>query len=151
MDSKFSNEIVRFIKNHEGLRLTSYVCPGGKLTIGYGHTGPEVRGGLTITRAEAEELLHQDMKSRALEIQRMVRVPLKQHQMEALLSLVFNIGVGAFKGSSLLRLLNLGQYQTVPHQIKRWDRATVNGKLTRLPGLTKRRAAEVDFWNGEYV
>ena len=74
-------------------------------------------------------------------------VPLNANQNSALVSLIYNIGPSAFSKSTLLKKLNEGKYDEVPYQMKRWNKATVNGELTELEGLTRRRQAEVDLFN----
>lgn len=132
---------IELIKRFEGLRLTSYKCPAGIWTIGYGHTG-NVRAGIQITVARAEELLKQDLAEAGRQVERLVQVPLTDNQFAALVSFCFNVGAGALERSTLLRMLNDGDYDSVPSQLKRWTRG--GGKV--LPGLVKRRDAEADLW-----
>jgi hypothetical protein len=73
-------------------------------------------------------------------------VPLSQHQYDALVSFVFNLGAGNFRSSTLLKKLNKGLYEEIPAQILRWNKARVDGKLTELRGLTRRRTAEAALW-----
>lgn len=129
------------IRAAEGLRLKAYRCPAGFLTIGYGHTVTTYQG-QTITEAEAERLLDSDLKRYEGAIASLVRVPLTSNQFSALVCLSFNIGIAAFTGSSLRKLLNRGWYDQVPAQIKRWNKA--HGRV--LSGLTQRRAAEAELW-----
>lgn len=130
------------IKEYEGLRLTTYRCPGGVWTIGYGHTRT-VRPNMIITPAQAEGFLREDMYSVEKYVNDLVDVPLSDNQFAALVGFVFNVGVGNFKRSSLLRLLNRGWYEQVPAQLTRWNR--VKGEV--LGGLARRRAAESRLWN----
>lgn len=129
------------IKRFEGCKLTAYPDPatgGDPWTIGVGHTGPEVRPGMTISQAIADAYLVKDAEHAADAVRRLVTVPLKQQQFDALVSLVFNIGSGAFGKSTLLRKLNSGDYLDASLEILRWDKAA--NKV--MPGLTRRRAAE---------
>lgn len=130
------------VKDYEGLRLKPYLCPAGHWTIGYGHTRT-VRHGMSITPDEAEQLLRDDLQLAARVVQRLIQVPLNDNQFAALTSFVFNVGVGNFERSTLLRLLNRGWYEQVPAQLTRWNRA--NGEV--LGGLARRRAAEARLWN----
>ena len=101
------------IKRHEGLRMHAYPDPasgGEPWTIGYGHTAG-VRAGQTITQAEAEAFLLADLAWVERTIDECVTSPLTQGQYDALCSLIFNIGAGAFKGSTLLRELNARDYE----------------------------------------
>lgn len=129
---------IELIKGHESCRLTAYLCPAGKLTIGYGHTGTDVHPGLTITQAQADQLLANDLALFERTINQAISVPLNQNQFDALVSFCFNIGAGGFRGSTLRVLLNEGNYRGAADQLLRWDKAA--GKT--LPGLTRRRAAE---------
>ncbi len=129
------------IRKFEGLRLKAYVCPAGKLTIGYGHT-KGVKQGQRITEAEADDLLLQDVQQFADGVKKAVTVPINENQFGALVSFAFNIGLSAFRKSSLLKKLNAGQYGKVPTEMLRWNKA---GGVV-LPGLTARRAAEGYLW-----
>lgn len=131
-----------FIKEEEGLVLTSYQDTGGVWTIGYGHTGADAYPGRVITEQEAKDILVKDVSWAAADINRLVKVPLTQNQYNALVSFDFNIGTGQFTTSTLLRRLNLGKYEDVPAQLMRWLYDN-QGK----PVLTNRRKAEVALWN----
>lgn len=130
------------IRQFEGDKLTAYICPAGVLTIGVGHTGPDVKRGMTITQAQSDALLVADLAKFEAAVARLVKVPVTQNQFDALVSFAFNLGGGALGGSTLLKLLNGGRYAEAAAQFSKWDKATVNGKKVALPGLTKRRAAE---------
>lgn len=131
------------IKEFEGLRLTSYRCPAGVWTVGYGSTGPHVVPGMTITEEEAETLLTDDLRRFEEGVEQLVEVPLNDNQFAALVSFAFNLGLGALSGSTLLRLLNEGDYASVPAQLARWNKA--GGKV--LAGLSRRREAEGELWS----
>ena len=126
------------IRQFEGEELKAYRCSAGVLTIGVGHTGADVKPGMTITKAQSDALLAADLARFEKAIADAVKVPLTQNQFDACVSLAFNIGVAAFKSSTLLRLLNAGDYQGATAQFARWNKA--GGKA--LTGLQKRRAAE---------
>lgn len=133
------------IKQYEGLRLFAYPDPatgGDPWTIGYGHTGKEVKKGLYITQAKADEYLEKDIKKFAEVIERYVKVSLSDNQFSALVSYVYNVGPQNFIASTLLRLLNQGDYNGAADQFIRWNKA--NGKV--LEGLTKRREAEAKLF-----
>ena len=130
------------IKKCEDLRLKAYLDSAGAPTIGYGHTGPDVRLGMTITEEEAERLLLMDVASAERAVTRQVRVTLTENQFSALVSFVFNVGSRALTASTLLRKLNKGKYLEAADEFLKWNKATVRGKLTVLPGLTSRRAME---------
>lgn len=150
-----SQQGVELIKRFEGLHkvqpdgmVTSYRCPAGKWTIGYGSV-KGVRSGMKITKQEAEELLIKDIKDHEAYVKQYVQVPLTQGQYDALVSFVFNLGGGNFRSSTLLKKLNKGLYDEVPEQFMRWNKARVDGKLTALKGLTRRRAAEAAIFSAD--
>jgi lysozyme len=145
-----------FIGHFEGFSARLYNDPAGHCTIGFGHLvhrgpingtePPEFKRG--ITRERGLEILRQDAKSAADAIARLVRTPLNTHQRDALISFTFNLGAGALETSTLLRLLNGGDYTSVPEQLNRWTKA--GGR--QLPGLVARRKAEgALFSRGTYV
>jgi lysozyme len=141
---KSSDKGIALIKAHEGMRLNAYLCPGKKWTIGYGHTSaaglPTVREGMRITRTEAETILRRDLAMFEARVNRLVKVPLTQHQFDALVSFDFN--TGKLHSSTLLKRLNAGKYSDVPRQLMRW----VNGGGKELPGLVRRRRDEAELW-----
>jgi lysozyme len=130
----------------EGNILTAYLDSVGVLTIGVGHTTaagpPVVKKGMKITAAESDEILTRDLNGVEADIVRLVKVPLNQNQFDALVSLVFNIGGGAFGGSTLLKKLNARDYSGAADQFLLWDKGTIGGKKVPLKGLTTRRQAE---------
>ncbi|MGB0972713.1 MAG: lysozyme [Mycobacterium sp.] len=137
---------LNLIKKHEGLRLRAYLCPANVPTIGYGHTGTvtfdDVRARKSITEEGAGHLLRLDLRHAEDAVNTMVKVPLCQHEFDALVSFVFNIGAWAFGKSTLLRLLNKGFKYAVPGQLARWNRG--GGRV--LAGLVARRADEASLW-----
>lgn len=135
------------IRGFESFSAEVYRCPAGRLTIGYGHVVLKTdRIAPPITEAFAEQLLTADL-SWVEEDLNALAVPLAQHQFDALASLVFNIGRGAFAGSTLRRRLLAGDMERAANQFPRWVFA--NGKV--LPGLTRRRAAEAALFRGETI
>ena len=128
---------IALIQAHEGLRLMAYRDAGGVWTIGYGSTGG-VRRGMTITRDQAVLRLYHDVDEAEASVNSRVTVPLSQSQFDALVSLVFNIGGGAFCKSTLLQKLNAGDYAGAADEFPRWVKA--KGRI--LSGLITRRAAE---------
>ncbi|MBB4768640.1 lysozyme [Xanthomonas sp. LMG 8993] len=133
-------------KVSEGLRLRAYVCPAGKLTIGWGHTGTDVKPGMTITQERAEQLLEADLNKALAGVRKHVRVPLTAHQEAALVDFVFNLGASNLATSTLLRKLNRKDYKSVSAELGRWVYGKVNGKSAVLPGLVARRRANVALW-----
>ena len=150
--TRLSKHGAQLIATFEGFRGQLYNDAANHCTIGYGHLvhhGPidgsesaEFKAG--ISRERALELLQEDAAQAAAEITRSVKVPLEQHQFDALVSFVFNVGTGAFRESTLLRLLNEGRYDTVEEQLARWTKA---GGQT-LQGLVNRRRAEAELFTG---
>lgn len=120
----------------------------GTLTIGYGHTGPDVRPGMTITQAQAEDLFDQDVGKAAAVVERNVKVDLNDNQFGALTAFVHNIGPTQFNSSTLLKKLNAGDYDAVPSELMKW----VKSKGKRMQGLVNRRSAEAGLWaKGSFV
>jgi len=140
------------VKKAEGCYLDAYLCPAGKWTIGYGHTGPEVGRGLKWTQSKAEEAVIRDLLEAAVDVNSLVRVPITLNQRGALASFVFNLGATNLKSSTMLRLLNAGNYQGAVKEFPKWVNATVINKdgsstFQPLPGLVKRRKAEAELFD----
>lgn len=137
---------IELVKRFEGLRLKAYRCPSDVWTIGYGHTAaagpPRVPPGMMITEAEAEAILQHDLTDVAARVRALIDVALTDHQFSALVSFVFNVGIGAFRKSSVLARVNAGRFDEVPARLALWVRG--GGKV--LPGLVRRRAAEGALW-----
>lgn len=136
-----SAEGLSLIKKFEGCELKAYRCAANVLTIGYG-TIKNVTEGMEITQEEAETLLQEEMHEYEGYINDMVKVPLEQHQFDAMVSWVFNLGSGNLSSSTLLKKLNNSEYDEVPAQIRRWNKA--GGKV--LDGLIRRREAEAKMF-----
>ena len=143
-----------FLRREEGLRLNAYPDPasgGDPWTIGYGATGPGIRRGVVWTRERAE----QDLHARVLDILEIltneVDVELSENQLAALTSWIYNVGSGryddpdtpenegsGFRGSTLLRKLNAGDFQGAADELPRWNKAS--GRVN--PVLVGRRDRE---------
>jgi lysozyme len=134
---KISERGLDIIRKHEGLRLKAYKCPAGVWTIGYGSTRG-VTDGMEITADEANMRLWRDVKDSEKCVNGAVTVPLTQGEFDALCSFVFNLGCGAFRRSTLLRLLNDSDYDRAADEFARWNKA--GGRV--LPGLVARREEE---------
>lgn len=133
-----STDCYAFIKAAEQFRPTAYLPTKNDVwTLGWGHT-KGVRQGDTCTQPTAEAWLQQDVAGAANDVNNAVKVTINQHQFDALVSLTFNIGTGAFNGSTLLRKLNAGDVQGAAQQFAVWNKQA--GRV--LPGLVTRRAAE---------
>ena len=146
------------IVRHEGLVLTPYRDSAGFLTIGVGHlltrselSSGKIRLGLEavkwnegITKEQAMHLLRIDLdRAEQAVFADTGRIPLTDAQFDALVSFVFNVGVGAYEGSTLRRMMLTGHLDQVPTQMLRWNRA--GGRV--IPGLASRRASEASLWN----
>lgn len=143
---KTSDRGLHFIMAHEGVRLEAYPDPGTggePWTIGVGHTSG-VRQGDTCTMDQAMAYLRQDVGVAEDAVNRLVNVALTQEQFDALVDFTFNEGPGALASSTLLRLLNAGDYAGADRQFARWNFA--NGRV--LPGLVTRRADEAALFQG---
>ena len=152
---KLTSEGIVLIKSWEGCRLKAYVCPAGKLTIGYGHTGPDVRAGGTITRDQAEAIFATDCTRFAKQLTGILKKPATDNQFSALLSFVFNLGPARLQSSTLLKKFNAGDFKGAALEFGRWvyfqDRqkqADGTFKLVMIPsnGLIKRRVAEAKLF-----
>ena len=132
-----SKEGIALIKKFEGCELEAYKCPAGVWTIGYGHI-KGVQEGDVITLEEAEDMLVEELHEYENYINDMVTVGLTPFQFDALVAWTFNLGVGNLRQSTMLRKLNEGDYQSVPSEMNRWNKA--GGKT--LDGLIRRRKAE---------
>lgn len=141
----------------EGLELNEYIDSGGAPTIGVGHlmSRSERMSGKIIIKGKAVvyrnglttdqcwDLLDQDLDSAENTVNNAVKIGLNQNQFDALVSFVFNIGETAFRTSTLLKVLNAGNFDQVPTQLRRWIRD--NGKVVK--GLINRREKEITLWN----
>jgi lysozyme len=137
-DFSYSDKGLALTQQCEGLRLTAYQDSVGVWTIGYGHTGSDVHPGLTILSEQATELLKNDVETAVAAVNKLVTVQLQQHQFDALVDFVFNLGSQRLAGSTLLRKLNAADYAGAAEQFLVWVRA---GNQV-LPGLLARRKAE---------
>lgn len=142
---KTSTNGTDLIKEFEGCELTSYVCPAGVLTIGYGHTGVDVKPNQTITQEKANNLLVSDLGRFERTVNDYVTVEITQSMFDSLVSFTYNCGSDAFRNSTLLRLLNDKDYEGAAGQFDRW----VNGANGPLPGLVRRREAEEKLFRSE--
>jgi lysozyme len=132
---------IALIKRWEGLELESYQDIAGVWTIGYGHTetaGPNQK----ISEREAEELLKRDLEPRERAVGDLTSVPLNQNEFDALVSFVYNVGIGAYRNSTARKRLNRGDRLGAAEALTWFNKATVGGVLREVTGLTRRRAAE---------
>ena len=140
--NNLSDNGMKLLEQFEGLRLEAYLDSASIYTIGYGTIkypdGRKVKKGDKITKAQAKEYKVHDLKEFESTVNTSVKVPLSQNQYDALVSLSYNIGSGAFKNSTLLKKLNSGDYKGAAEQFLVWNK--VNSK--RVQGLVNRREAE---------
>lgn len=131
----------RVVARKPKVEIAPYVCPAGVLTIGYGHTGPDVVPGMRIDEWRAQELLYADMR-KALADAVYYCPSLAQGsplRLAAIGDFVFNLGGGRLKASTLRRRINAGEWGLVPQELRKW----VWGGGKKLPGLILRREAEI--------
>lgn len=138
---KISQQGLDLLVAREGKRNKAYLDSVGVWTIGVGHTGPEVHEGLVWTDAEIEAALRADIARFEDAINDSVTVGLEQYQFDALVSFSFNVGVGAFKTSTLLRKINLQQFEAAALQFDRWHIP---------PEITRRRNGEREQFKGAH-
>ena len=156
---QMSQHGLSLLEQWEGFKLQVYKDSAGLPTIGVGHlltkselaSGKIVINGVPVkyagglTQQQANDLLAQDLVPTEQAVNGGVKVALNQNQFDALTSFTFNVGIGAFRGSTLLKVLNQGQYDQVPTQLLRWTRS--GGQLVQ--GLVNRRQNEIKLWNGQ--
>lgn len=139
----YSKNGLHLTEQFEGCKLTAYPDPGtggAPWTIGYGHTGPDVHPGLTITQEKAEQLLMQDTQKAAAAVNAKVTRDITQQEFDALVDFVFNVGSGNFAASTLLKKVNAGDIHGAASEFEKWDMAA--GK--HMAGLLRRRHAEAE-------
>lgn len=147
---QLSDSIKRKIKAWEGRSLRAYLCPAGKWTIGYGHTGADVKPDMQITQSEADALFEADIAAFAATVAPVFAgVRLKECQFDALVSLSYNIGSLTAKAPTLVRKVNANPDDpAIRTEFMKHVNTRVRGVLSPLPGLVKRRAAEADHYFG---
>lgn len=146
---KLNQKTIDHIKKSEGLRLAAYPDPGSKdgkpVTIGYGTTridGKPISLGTKITKTQAEAYLRTDLGNFAGRVASLIKVKLNENQFGALVSFAYNVGIGAFESSTLLRKLNAGDFASVPSELRKWNKN--DGKV--MQGLINRREDEIKLW-----
>ena len=143
-DLKTSQEGISLIKSFEGCELTAYRCSANVPTIGFGHTAG-VSDGDTCTQEEEETMLAEDLEEFEDYVKNYVESELQQNEFDALVAWTYNLGPANLKESTMLKELNSGNFEEVPRQMKRWNRA--GGEV--LDGLIRRREAESRLFKGE--
>jgi lysozyme len=141
---QYSGSGLKLTESFEGCQLVGYADVKGIPTVGFGHTGDGIYVGMMITQLQAEAYLLQDVQHAVNCVNDVVKVALTQNEFDALTDFCFNVGCGAFASSTLLKLLNAGDYAGAAKQFERWDLA--GG--TVIAGLLRRRLAEEAEFNG---
>jgi lysozyme len=133
---------LNLIKSFEGCKLTAYQDVAGIWTIGYGHT-LGVTAGMVFTQDQADQALASDLLSTETAVDKAVAgVNTTDNQFAAMVSLSYNIGSGNFGSSTVLKEHRAGQTQSAADAFLMWNKATINGVLQVVAGLTNRRTAE---------
>ena len=157
MSRPINDESLDLIKAFESLFLETYRCSADVLTIGYGTTSTKAGGhddgtiteGMKITEEQANEYLRQDLEYFSKVVGRLVTNDINDDMFGSLVSFAFNCGEGNFSSSTLLKRVNSGDFDDVPEQFLRWNKArNKSGDLVVLNGLTRRRASESRLWEG---
>lgn len=155
----FANEVaVNFVKHNEGFRSKVYACTAGKPTIGYGFTSKAIVAKGTITEEEADVILREYIESCKKVVRTNVKVQLNANQEAVLIDFIYHFGSGAFKSSTLLKVINAGQFDKVPTELSKWVKqkkvrngkvVKVNGKIQyeTVQGLVNRANKRIALWN----
>ena len=141
-DMKTSEVGIELIKEFEGCRQVAYQDSVGVWTIGYGHTKDVYEGQLAVKKT-IERWLQEDLEEFESYVSKLVKVELNQNQFDALVAWTYNLGPTNLKESTMLRKLNYGDYESVPDEMRRWNKA--GGEV--LNGLVRRRDAEANLFS----
>lgn len=143
---KMSSSGLALLKEFEGLRLRAYKCPAGVWTIGYGHTSaagsPRVTAEMAVSKEAAETVLGRDIIQYEDGVRKLLKVEVTQGQFDALVDFAYNVGVHQLERSTLLKRINAGEFDRAPAEFMKWTK----GGGRELPGLVRRRRAEVELW-----
>lgn len=145
MAKKMSQRGIALIVEFEGFRGDAYLCPAGVPTIGFGFTHG-VKLGDKMTLAQAKARLQHELVAYEQGVLAALKVPPTQPELDACVSLAFNIGVAGFATSSVVRAHNRGDSQAAARAFGLWNKAKIDGKLQPVKGLTRRRAAEAALY-----
>lgn len=164
---RIAGAMLEVLERLEGREHRAYIDTAGFWTIGIGHkilpsetakyVGTPVvidgrkRGSVVISDDEIDRLAQQDTAKAAAAVDQNVRVPINGNQRAALVSFSFNVGVGAFKGSTLLKKLNAGDFAGAAAEFLRWNKETKDGVAVENAGLTARRLAEQTMFTSSNV
>jgi len=139
-----SKEGLSLIKSFEGCKLEAYLCAANVPTIAWGRT-KDVKMEDTCTQEQADKWLEEEIVEYEDHVHKAVEMPLSQHQFDSLVSWTYNLGPSNLNSSTMLKVLNKGEYEDVPAQIKRWNKASGVVK----EGLIRRREAEALLFEGK--
>lgn len=147
MPRAVNDAAINLIKSFEGCRLNAYPDVAGIWTIGYGHI-KGVTPGMAITQAQADQTLRDDLMSTCSVVDDATKAAAAttDNQFGAMVSLCFNIGALNFRGSTVLRQHLAGEARAAAAAFLLWNKARINGQLTIVMGLTRRRQAESDLY-----
>lgn len=147
MTMKLNDAGKNIIKTYEGCKLSAYICPAGKITIGYGNTfyedGSPVKLKDRISQVKANDLFNIVVNSFEIDVLKLIKVPINENQFSALVSFAYNTGISNFKKSTLLKLVNKNpQDENIKSEFMKW----VNSNGKKLKGLENRRKAEIALY-----
>jgi lysozyme len=134
---------LKLIKDFEGVSLVVYKDIAGHLTVGYGHMDDSMDPAGTITQAQADQYLIEDLASHEDDVSALVKVDVTDNQFAALVSFCYNLGASALKRSTLLKCVNSYNFEDAAKAFAPWD---MSGGRT-VEGLTRRRAAEAALFS----
>ncbi|MBY0244500.1 MAG: lysozyme [Sphingobacteriaceae bacterium] len=149
---KVSEKGKSFIKKNEGCVLKAYQCPAKVWTIGYGSTfytnGKAVKKGDVISQAEADKLFEKVVADFETKVAALIKTNLSQPQFDAMVDMAFNVGIGAFAKSGLLKAINRNANDpNIPSYIMQWNKITIDGKKVAAEVLTTRCKKRVEMYN----
>jgi lysozyme len=145
---KPSQNCIDLVKKFEGYFENAYLCPAGVPTIGFGSTrwldNKPVQLGQKLDIKIAEDLLMNELNN---SVKYLNGLKLNQNQVDACLSFIYNLGASNFLISTLYKKIKANANdRLIENEFMRWNKARVNGKLTELKGLTRRRKAEAELY-----
>lgn len=128
-------------------RLTARTKIRGTITIGAGHTGPDVKWNTTCDQAQADRWLDDDLNAAEDACDRVVKVPINDWERGAVIDMMFNNGVKAISTSTMIKRINASKFDQVPTEMMKWIHTRIDGKLVVSKGLVARRAFDVSLWS----
>jgi lysozyme len=144
----YKDMALEVIKKSEGFKNHWYVCPAGKRTIGYGFTNIKWNG--TMSKSTAEKILHEEYLSTREAVKKLIRNPkVEERHLAALTSFAYNVGLGSFKRSKILRYINEGEFDKAKNELPKWVYIKTPKSKKLIKGLLKRRLKELNLWDKE--